>query len=221
MMNKDQKNIVILLGPPGSGKGTQAKLLSQALSIPQVSTGDLFREHMKNNTPLGQKAKEYINSGKLVPDDLVLEMVYNRVKQSDCQKGFLLDGVPRTLQQAEAFENSLFKNDHPLVINLVVDDAIIIKRAEGRLICKNCGAIYNTYFSPPKKDNLCDQCEGSLYHRDDDKPEVVKERLQVYHVQTSPLIDYFNKQYGLINVDGNKPPEVVFEELKKLTYTHT
>lgn len=219
MMNKEKKLVVILLGPPGSGKGTQAKLLSEALTIPQISTGDIFREHMQNNTPLGLKAKEYINAGKLVPDDLVLEMLQERLKDNDTKKGFLLDGVPRTIQQAEALEKTIFKDSNLLVVNLLVDDDVIVKRADGRLICKQCGAIYNRYFSPPKKEGICDKCGGPLYHREDDKPEVVRERLRVYRDQTSPLIDFFQKKYGLINVDGNRPAEIVFEELKKITQT--
>lgn len=214
-MKSEMKLVVVLLGPPGSGKGTQAKLLCQALSIPHISTGDLFRDHMKNDTPLGIKAKSYINSGKLVPDDLTLEMLAERIKSADCQKGFLLDGVPRTVPQAEALEESLFKNVNLHVLNLLVPDELIIKRAEGRLLCKQCGAIFNRYFSAPKKENICDNCGGSLYHRDDDNADVVKERLRVYNQQTKPLIDYFNTYHELINVNGNNSPEHVFEDLKK------
>lgn len=213
-MMKDKKLVVILLGPPGSGKGTQTKMLSEALSIPQISTGDLFRDHMKKETPLGTKAKSYINAGKLVPDELVLEMVDDRVKSADCKNGYLLDGFPRTVPQAESIEKSLLKEANTIVLNLMVDDDVIIKRAEGRLLCKNCGSIYNRYFSPPQKEGVCDKCGHSLYHRDDDRAEVVQERLRVYNTQTKPLLDYYSKNYGLINVDGDKPTEVVFEELK-------
>ncbi len=214
MNNTDKKLIVILLGPPGSGKGTQTKLLSEALSIPQISTGDLFREHMKNDTALGLKAKGFINAGKLVPDDLVLEMVDARVLAPDCKNGYLLDGVPRTLPQAEAFEKSLLKDAKVIVLNLVADDDVIIRRAAGRLVCKQCGAIYNSYFSPPSKAGVCDKCGNALYHRDDDKAEVVKERLRVYNEQTKPLIDFYKKNRGVTNVNGDHATVQVFQELK-------
>lgn len=214
-MTQDKKLIVILLGPPGSGKGTQTKMLSEALELPQISTGDLFREHMKKETPLGLQAKGYINAGKLVPDELVLEMVYERVLAKDCDKGYLLDGFPRTLPQAEAIEKTLLRDAETLVLNLVVNDDIIIKRAAGRLICRHCGSIFNRYFSPPKLENVCDNCQGSLYHRDDDNPEVVSERLRVYNKQTKPLLEYYQKHYGLININGDNKTEIVFEELKK------
>lgn len=214
-MTQDKKLIVILLGPPGSGKGTQTKMLSEALGLPQISTGDLFREHMKKATPLGLQAKEYINAGKLVPDTLVLEMVYDRITARDCERGYLLDGFPRTLPQAEAIEKTLLKDSNTLVLNLVVNDDVIIKRAAGRLICKQCGSIFNQYFSPPKLENICDNCQGSLYHRDDDNPEVVSERLRVYNQQTKPLLEYYQKHHGLIHVNGDNKSEIVFEELKK------
>jgi adenylate kinase len=214
MMNKDKKLIVILLGPPGSGKGTQSKLLSEALSIPQISTGDLFREHMKNDTPLGLKAKGFINAGELVPDELVLNMVDDRVATPDCQKGYLCDGFPRTVHQAEACEKTILKNAKVIVLNLVVNDDLIIKRAEGRELCKTCGAIYNRYFSPPQKEGICDKCGSPLYHREDDKVEVVKERLRVYNEQTKPLIEYYQKHHGLINVNGENSSELVFQDLK-------
>lgn len=214
-MTQDKKLIVILLGPPGSGKGTQTKMLSEALELPQISTGDLFREHMKKETPLGLQAKGYINAGKLVPDELVLEMVYERVLAKDCDRGYLLDGFPRTLPQAEAIEKTLLKDAETLVLNLVVKDDVIIKRAAGRLICKNCGSIFNRYFSPPKLEDVCDNCQGSLYHRDDDNPEVVSERLRVYNKQTKPLLEYYEIHHGLININGDVKTEIVFEELKK------
>lgn len=213
-MMKDKKLVVILLGPPGSGKGTQTKMLSEALHIPQISTGDLFREHLKKETSLGVKAKEYMNAGKLVPDQLVLEMVDERIKADDCKSGYLLDGFPRTLPQAEAIEDKLLKNAKTVVLNLMVDDDVIIKRAEGRLVCKQCGSIYNRYFSPPANEGVCDKCGGPLYHRDDDKANVVQERLKVYNDQTKPLLDYYKKHHGLINVEGDKSTEVVFTELK-------
>lgn len=214
-MNQQKKLVVILLGPPGSGKGTQAKLLSAALSIPQISTGDLFRENMRKETPLGLKAKGFINAGKLVPDDITLEMLAERVNSEDCKNGYLLDGVPRTVPQAEFLKSSLLKNSHLIILNLEVPDEIIIKRAEGRLICKHCGAIYNRYFSPPENGNICDRCGSSLTQREDDKAEVVKERLNVYTRQTKPLIEFYNVDPGVINVDGSNPSEQVFHDLMK------
>lgn len=213
-MKTQNKLIVILLGPPGSGKGTQAKLLSSALSIPQISTGDLFREHMRTDTALGLKAKNFINAGQLVPDDLVLEMVNERVKASDCHHGFLLDGFPRTIPQAEAIEKTLLENAHLVVLNLMVDDEVIVKRAEGRLVCKQCGSVYNRFFSPPRHENLCDKCGGQLYHREDDRAEVVKERLRVYNIQTKPLLEYYSRYHGLISINGDDSTAKVFEELK-------
>lgn len=210
----NQKLIVILLGPPGSGKGTQTKLLSEALSIPQISTGDLFRDQMKRETPLGLEAKKFINAGKLVPDDITLKMLCQRVQSPDCDKGFLLDGVPRTVPQAQYLEENLLKGEKVIILNLHVPDQIIIRRAEGRLVCKQCGTTYNRFFSPPKKEGICDVCGGQLYHREDDQPEIVKERLRVYNVQTKPLIDYYNNHHGLVNVDGNLSTTEVFNELK-------
>jgi adenylate kinase len=211
-MKNENRVIVILLGPPGSGKGTQAKMLSAALSIPAISTGDLFREHMRNDTPLGIEAKGYINAGKLVPDDVTLRMLDERLQSADCKKGFLLDGVPRTIYQAESIERTL-SMDKPIVFNLHVSDDTIVKRAAGRLFCKECNSIYNRYFSPPKVENVCDKCGGVLVQRHDDQPEVVKERLKVYHVQTEPLIAYYTKHHGLITVDGAEPAEQVFQNL--------
>ena len=215
-MNNEKKLIVVLLGPPGSGKGTQAKLLSKALAIPQVSTGDLFREHMKNDTPLGLKAKEYINAGKLVPDELTLNMLDERIQSKDCSAGFLLDGVPRTINQAENLERSLFAGENVIVLNLDVDDEAIVKRAAGRLSCKNCGSVFNIHSTPPKIENTCDQCGSKLHQRQDDNPQVVKERLKVYHAQTEPLIAYFNNHQGVTTIDGSQAPEAVFSQLKDL-----
>ncbi|BBI17193.1 Adenylate kinase [Neochlamydia sp. S13] len=214
-MIMEKKLIVILLGPPGSGKGTQTKLLSQTLSIPQISTGDLFREHIKKNTVLGLKAKEYINAGHLVPDDLVLEMVNDRVELPDCSRGYLLDGVPRTLAQAERVSATLLKDVNVIVFKLAVDHEMIIKRAVGRLICKQCGAIYNSFFSAPLRSGICDKCgQEALYQREDDRLEVVKERLKVYNEQTMPLEEFYSQRYGIISINGENLPEKVFAELK-------
>jgi adenylate kinase len=212
----EKKLIVVLLGPPGSGKGTQAKMLAEAFSIPQISTGDLFREHMKKDTPLGVEAKSYINAGKLVPDELTLKMLDERIQLDDCKKGFILDGVPRTLPQAEILEANLFSQNNLVVLNLEVDNDVIVKRAEGRLTCKNCGSIFNKYFSPPKSENICDNCGSALHQRADDKAEVVLERLKVYNHQTKPLIEYFETHHGLFHVNGEESLEAVFSQLKDL-----
>lgn len=211
-LNTRQK-VVILLGPPGSGKGTQAVRISQELGIPHISTGDLFRENIKNNTPLGQKAKTYMDAGKLVPDEVVLDMLFDRVSRQDCAKGYLLDGFPRTIPQAEAYDKKLPATAQLIVINLDVPDEIIFKRAEGRLTCKNCGTIYNRYYSPPSHDDICDKCSGELVQRPDDKAEVVEERLKVYHAQTEPLINFYAKKNVLHTIEGDRAPQDVYTEI--------
>ncbi|CDZ81790.1 Adenylate kinase [Candidatus Rubidus massiliensis] len=206
-------NVIILLGPPGSGKGTQAVQLSQKLQIPHISTGDLFRENLKNGTPLGIEAKKYIEAGKLVPDEVVLDMLFDRVSRKDCEHGFLLDGFPRTIPQAEALEKKLDDKANVIALNLDVDDEAIIKRIEGRLTCKNCGTIYNKHLSPPKDLTKCDKCDGELFQRPDDSREIVEERLRVYHKQTEPLIEFYNKRNVLETINGNQQPDQVFKEL--------
>lgn len=207
------QKVIILMGPPGSGKGTQAVRLTKELGIPHISTGDLFRENISKDTELGKRAKEFTNAGKLVPDQIVLDMLFDRVSRPDCAKGYLLDGFPRTLPQAEAFAKFLPSTAELTVLNLDVPDDIIVKRAEGRLTCKQCGTVYNRYFSPPTKDNVCDKCAGELVQRPDDRAEVVQERLRVYHTQTKPLIDYYSKKKILYTVDGTKSPDEVFQAL--------
>jgi adenylate kinase len=206
--------VVILLGPPGSGKGTQAVRLTKELGIPHISTGDLFRENVSKDTELGKRAKTYMNAGKLVPDEVVLDMLFDRVSRPDSTHGYLLDGFPRTIPQAEAFEKHLGPNTELIVLELDVPDDIIIKRAEGRLTCKSCGTIYNRYYSPPAKEGICDKCGGELYQRPDDKLEVVQERLRVYHDQTQPLVDYYTKKGVLRRVDGTQSPDDVFKALQ-------
>ena len=207
--------VLILLGPPGSGKGTQAVRLSKELGIPHISTGDLFRDNMSRNTELGKRAKSYMESGQLVPDELVLEMLFDRVSRPDCIQGYLLDGFPRTLPQAEALDKHLQGKAKIIALNLQVKDEAIVKRAEGRLTCKSCGAVYNKYYSPSKQENVCDQCEGDLIQRTDDKAEVVQERLRVYHKQTAPLIEYYQKKGVLAEVNGEQKPDEVFSALLK------
>jgi adenylate kinase len=209
------RKIVILLGPPGSGKGTQAVRLSKELGIPHISTGDLFRDNLSRNTPLGQKAKTYMESGKLVPDEVVLEMLFDRVSRPDCQKGYLLDGFPRTIPQAEALDKQLSKNDQVIALDLQVKDELIVKRISGRLTCKANGHIQNKYFSPPKMEGVCDVCQGELIQRADDSADVVKERLRVYHEQTEPLISFYQKKGVLKQVNGENDPETVYKELLK------
>lgn len=213
MMNDAKpKTVIILLGPPGSGKGTQAEKLSKKYDLPHISTGDLFRENLKNNTPLGAKVKSYIESGNLVPDDIVINMLLDRVSRPDCKKGYLLDGFPRSIPQAEALQKHI-KNDKVIAINLSADDALIIKRIEGRLTCKKCGAIYNKYFNSPKEEHHCDKCHGELFQRSDDNVEVVKERLKVYHKQTAPLESYYEKLGVLKTFDAQKDSAEVLKEI--------
>ncbi len=207
------RDVIILMGPPGSGKGTQAVRLSKELGFPHISTGDLFRENISKNTGLGRKAKSYINTGNLVPDSLVLDMLFARVAQPDCSKGYLLDGFPRTIPQAEALDKHLTKQDRLIVLNLEASDDVIFKRIEGRLSCKQCGSVYNRYFSPPKTEGTCDKCGGELVQRSDDRAEVVRERLKVYHQQTEPLIDYYRQKNVLDSVNGEENPDEVFKEL--------
>lgn len=216
-LNSDNnQSVIILLGPPGSGKGTQAKRICQAKGLPHISTGDLFRYNINNETELGHKAKAFMNQGKLVPDDLVLDMLFDRVSQEDCKQGYLLDGFPRTIPQAESFDRSLPKGTNLVVINLEVSDEVIIKRISGRLSCRYCGNIQNRYFTPPKEEGKCDRCAGELYHREDDKPEVVKERLAVYNNQTAPLIEYYNTKGLEYTIDGELGSDVVYKKIMDL-----
>lgn len=215
------KNIVILLGPPGSGKGTQATTLTKELSLPHISTGDLFRENIAKGTALGKKAKELVESGRFPPDSLVLEMLFDRVSKPDCANGFLLDGFPRTLVQAEEFDRALNNSDKVLVINLAVPDDLIEKRIEGRLSCRNCGHIYNKYFSPPRQEGKCDLCGSDLYQRADDKASVVQERIRVYNEQTKPLIGFYSAKNLLHTIDGSKPADQVGQELLSLYHDKT
>ncbi|CCB86002.1 MULTISPECIES: adenylate kinase [Parachlamydia] len=207
------RTIWILLGPPGSGKGTQAVQLSQKLHIPHISTGDLLREHIKKETSLGEKAKGYIQAGKLVPDELVMEILFERISQPDSAQGVLLDGFPRTIAQAETLEKQLKANERMVVFNLEVPDEVIVKRAEGRLTCTKGGHIFNRYFSPPKQEGICDICGGELVRRSDDDPNVVQQRLKVYHEQTAPLVEFYQKRNVLIPVNGERSPEQVFADL--------
>lgn len=213
-MQHSSSFVIILLGPPGSGKGTQAKRLALDYGIPQISTGDLFREHMAAQTPIGQKAKAFIQSGLLVPDDIVLGMLFERIEQPDCAQGYVLDGFPRTETQADQLSQHQSMQTKLFVLCLEVPDQEIIKRAAGRLVCRQCGAIYNRMISPPQYENRCDKCRGEVYRRPDDDPEVVAKRLAVYHAQTQPLIEYYDHRGLLTLFDGNQTPDAVYHELK-------
>lgn len=206
---------LILLGPPGAGKGTQASAIVKKYNIPHISTGDIFRENIKNGTELGIKAKEYMDKGLLVPDELVISIVKARLQEDDCKNGFLLDGFPRTLNQGEALDDVLSQMELKLdkVINLNVEKEILIERAIGRRICKECGALYHIKFNPPKEEGVCDNCGGKLLQRDDDTVETVEKRIEVYHKQTKPLIDYYNEKGLILDVDGSKDKDLLFEEI--------
>ena len=206
---------IIMLGAPGAGKGTQAKKIAAQYSIPHISTGDLFRANIKNNTELGQKAKTYMDKGELVPDSLVVDLIMDRFKEADCANGYVLDGFPRTIPQAEALDNALKANGEKVdfAINVEVPDENIINRMSGRRACVGCGATYHIKYNPTKVEGVCDACGEKLILRDDDKPETVKNRLSVYHEQTQPLIDYYNKAGVLAEVDGTKDMEDVFKDI--------
>ena len=204
---------LILLGAPGAGKGTQAELLVKRLGIPAISTGNMLREAMANGTELGKKAKKYMDEGALVPDELILGIVADRVAQPDCQKGFILDGVPRTLAQAEALEAKGVKIDH--VVSIEVDDGKIEGRMTGRRVCAKCGASYHIVANPPKTEGVCDSCGGELIIRKDDAPETVLKRLAVYHASTEVLKDYYAKLGRLHTVNGNQSIEGANEEILK------
>lgn len=206
---------IIMLGAPGAGKGTHAKKITEKFGIPAISTGDIFRENIKNGTELGKKAKEYMDAGNLVPDELVCDLVVDRLKQDDCKKGYILDGFPRTIPQAEALTAALAKNDDAIdyALEIFIEDQAIIDRMSGRRVCKSCGATYHVVNIPPKTEGVCDECDGELIVRDDDAPETVKKRLDVYHEQTAPLIDYYKKQGILKVIDGSKGLDTCFEEI--------
>jgi len=206
---------LVLLGPPGSGKGTQAQRLVERYKIPQISTGDIFRQAVRDQTELGKRAKEYMDRGELVPDEVVVGMVEERLGQSDCKNGFILDGFPRTIAQAEALDKLLAGKGEKLdaVLEISVPDEEVVKRLSGRRTCRQCGAMYHIEFNPPKEPGKCDKCRGELYQRDDDKEEVIKSRLQVYHSQTAPLIEYYQKEGLLKKIDGLGGIEEVFARI--------
>ena len=206
---------LILLGAPGAGKGTQAIEIKEEFSIPHISTGDIFRANIKDGKKKKKKAKGYMDEGKLVPDELTIELVKDRLRKDDAKKGFLLDGFPRTIPQAEALDGFLKEEGIKLdrVVNIDVDKSVLLDRITGRRVCKDCKASFHIAFNPPKKENVWDHCGGELIQRADDNEETVKNRIGVYERETSPLIDYYNKQGLVLNIDGNKSPKEVTKEI--------
>ena len=207
---------VILLGPPAAGKGTQATRLSEHLNLPHVASGDLFRYNLKNATELGLKAKAYMDRGALVPDDITIAMVLDRLSRPDCAAGALLDGFPRTLAQAEALDKALAEKGVAIngVLNIIVPDEVLVERVTGRRLCRTCGEPYHVKFNPPKVAGVCDKDGGELYQRDDDNETTVQNRLKVYWDQTSPLVDYYKDTGVLVDIDGNQGIDIVTEALK-------
>jgi adenylate kinase len=208
---------LVLLGPPGAGKGTQAANIVEAYHVPHISTGDIFRKNLKENTALGLKAKEYMDKGLLVPDELVVELVQDRLTQEDCKTGFMLDGFPRTVVQAEALDDVLASMNMGLsaVLNIEVDQDLLLQRITGRRICRSCGATYHVHFNPSKQEGVCDLCGGALYQRDDDVEATVAKRLEVYNEQTQPLIEFYKKTGVLKDINGQQNIDSVFEDIKK------
>ena len=209
---------IIMLGAPGAGKGTQAKMIAEKYSVPHVSTGDIFRANIKNGTELGKEAKKYMDQGLLVPDELTVKILLDRVAQDDCKNGYVLDGFPRTIPQAQVLDKALSELDDAIdyAINVDVPDENIIRRMGGRRACLTCGATYHVEHIPPKKEGICDACGSELVPRDDDKPETVKNRLDVYHKQTQPLIDFYEAKGILKSVDGTVPMEDVFAAITEI-----
>lgn len=206
---------IIMLGAPGAGKGTQAKKIAEKYGIPHISTGDIFRANIKSGTELGRQAKEYMDQGALVPDELTIGMLMDRIQMEDCKKGYVLDGFPRTIPQAESLKDALFKRGQKIdyAINVDVPDENIIKRMAGRRACISCGATYHIVYNPSKVADVCDVCGARLVLRDDDKPETVKKRLAVYHDRTQPLIEYYKEAGVLVNVDGTQELNKVFSDI--------
>lgn len=209
---------IVLLGPPGAGKGTQAKSISNRYSIPHISTGDIFRKNISENTPLGIEAKSYMDNGQLVPDEVTINMVKDRLQQDDCKNGYLLDGFPRTVHQAEALDNFLTEREESIDTALLIEvpKEFILERMTGRRVCPSCGASYHIKFNPPTNDGKCDLCGSDVIQRKDDTEETVKERLDVYENQTQPLIDFYKNKKQLSVVDGTQAINEVFESICKI-----
>ena len=215
MVGQAKPLFIVMLGAPGAGKGTQARMLSEALHVPQVSSGDIFRENLKNQTPLGMLAKTYMDKGELVPDDVTIDMVMDRLSKDDAAQGVVLDGFPRTLNQAAALDKAL--EGKGLSIQVVplleVGDEALISRLAGRRVCRNCQAMYHVEYTPPKVEGVCDKCGGELYRRPDDEPDTVRNRLFVYYKQTAPLIGYYFAHGLLVSLNGDRPMEQVQADL--------
>lgn len=209
---------IVMLGAPGAGKGTQAKMIAEKYTIPHISTGDIFRANIKEGTPLGLEAKSYMDQGKLVPDELTVKILLDRVSKDDCKNGYVLDGFPRTIPQANVLKEALAKQNDKIdfAINVDVPDENIVRRMSGRRACVTCGATYHIEHVPPKKEGICDKCGSALILRDDDKPDTVLNRLKVYHDQTQPLIDFYNNEGILKEVDGTIDVKDVFESIVKI-----
>ena len=210
-----QPNVIILLGPPGAGKGTQAVHISEQYDLPQISTGDLFRQNLRQNTPVGQRAKAYMDKGELAPDGIVVEMLFNRIKEEDCKNGYILDGFPRTIRQAEALDRRIGDEAHIVALSIEVPDEMIVKRLSGRLVCEECGTPFHRTDIPPKKAGVCDRCGGHLVQRADDSEKVVRDRLTVYHTQTEPLKGFYEKQEKLVLVNGAVTKEKTVAEIDR------
>ncbi len=209
---------IVMLGAPGAGKGTQAKMIAEKYTIPHISTGDIFRANIKEGTPLGLEAKSYMDQGKLVPDELTVKILLDRVSKDDCKNGYVLDGFPRTIPQANVLKEALAKQNDKIdyAINVDVPDENIVRRMSGRRACVTCGATYHIEHVPPKTEGICDKCGSTLILRDDDKPDTVLNRLKVYHDQTQPLIDFYNNEGILKEVDGTIDVKDVFESIVKI-----
>lgn len=210
--------IIVMLGAPGAGKGTQAAMICEKYGLPHISTGDIFRSNIKNGTELGKKAKAYMDAGQLVPDELTIQLLLDRVAQNDCSSGYVLDGFPRTIPQAEVLTKALAESGAQVdcALNVDVPDSNIVRRMSGRRSCPRCGASYHVEYIPPKQEGICDSCGAELIQRDDDRPETVQNRLSVYHDQTQPLISYYDKSGVLRTVDGTRDREVVFNEIREI-----
>lgn len=208
---------LVLLGPPGAGKGTHASGIVNKCGIPHISTGDIFRENISKGTELGKKAKAYMDKGELVPDELVCDIAFDRLSKDDCNNGFLLDGFPRTVYQAERLDEYLKAKGRKLdtVIDLVADEDVLIQRLTGRRVCKNCNATYHIINIPPKKEGICDICGGELYQRADDNEETAHNRIKVYEEQTKPLAEYYEHSGNIVKIDSSKVMDAVFEEIVK------